>query len=531
MGNHVIKVPDVGEGIAEVELVGWAVVVGQTVGRNQVLAEVMTDKANVEIPSPVDGVIANLHGDVGAILAVGSPLIELTVAGAGDPGAPPGELSRTDEHPAGRRPGEHPADRTAEFPAGGAAPAAAAAGGRAGPTFDEAKLRFSAVANGESAPAATNSSPADTSGSATSNGEPGGDVTGLASSGEPGGDVTGLASSGEPGRGSPGGHRTTSGRPAGTGGPRSSPPRAEGEKPLASPAVRHRARNAGIDLRMVPGSGPAGRITHEDLDRFWHEAEGSGRSTPGRRREPDMGTSEEPIVGLRRQIATRMVAATTTIPHITYVDEVDVTALESLRAALNERSGSSPRLTLLPFLVRALVDAIVDFPTMNAHVDDDAETLTTYGGVHVGIATQTENGLVVPVVRHAEAMSLVDLADRIAELADLTRARKASPTDLTGSTITITSLGPLGGLVTTPVINKPEVAIVGVNKIVDRPVVVDGQVVVRKMMNLSSSFDHRIIDGWDAASFIQQIRRSLEEPALLFVGDDYPSRPPSSGEA
>ena len=470
MGVHVIKVPDVGEGIAEVELVAWTVAVGQSVGRNQILAEVMTDKANVEIPSPVDGVIANLNGDVGTVLAVGSPLIELTVAGDGNPPDSPAA-------------GDRPTDRTAEFPAGG--PGAATAAERVGPTVDEGKLRFSAVANGDSAVV-----PSD------------------------GGADRAPAST----------------RPVRATSARSAAPRAEGERPLASPAVRHRARNAGIDLRFVPGTGPAGRITHEDLDAFWHQAGGDGRHQPSRgsHRQPDVRTTEQPIVGLRRQIASRMVAATTTIPHITYVDEVDVTALESLRATLNERTGGAPRLTLLPFLVRAMVDAIADFPTMNAHVDDDAETLTSFGGVHVGIATQTENGLVVPVVRHAEALSLADLAARIAELAELTRDRKASPADLTGSTITITSLGPLGGLVTTPVINKPEVAIVGVNKIVDRPVVIDGQVTIRKMMNLSSSFDHRIIDGWDAASFIQQIRRSLEEPALLVLGDEYPARRPSS---
>ena len=210
-----------------------------------------------------------------------------------------------------------------------------------------------------------------------------------------------------------------------------------------------------------------------------------------------------------------------------------MTALESLRATLNARSdGTGTRLTLLPFLMLAMVDAIAEFPNMNAHVDDEAGTLTTYGGVHIGIATQTPNGLVVPVVRHAESLSLGDLAAHIAELAELARTQKATPAQLSGSTITITSLGALGGLATTPVINKPEVAIVGVNKMVERPVVVDGQVVVRKMMNLSSSFDHRIIDGWDAASFIQRIRQSLEEPALLFVGDDDPARAvrPSSVE-
>jgi 2-oxoisovalerate dehydrogenase E2 component (dihydrolipoyl transacylase) len=434
MGVHVIKVPDVGEGIAEVELVAWTVAVGQSVGRNQILAEVMTDKANVEIPSPVDGVIAALNGDVGSVLAVGSSLVEVTVTG---------DVPATEE----------------------AAPVAVS---RVAPAVDDAHLSFSVVANGDSSP----SLPA----------------------------ASGTARLGRAQEG---------------------PPRAEGERPLASPAVRARARKAGIDLRMVSGTGPAGRIGHDDLDAYWHRADGAGASLRAARgRVPNTAVTEEPIIGIRRQIARRTLAATQSIPHITYVDEVDMSAVESLRSTLNGRDPDAQvRLTVLPFLVRAMADAIVEFPIMNAHVDDETGTLATFGGVHVGIATQTPNGLVVPVVRHAEALSLWELAARIAELAAAVRANQASPADLTGSTITITSLGALGGLVTTPVINKPEVAIVGVNKIAERPVVVAGQVVVRKMMNLSSSFDHRIVDGWDAASFIQRIRQSLEEPALLFLED------------
>lgn len=502
MGTHVIKVPDVGEGIAEVELVAWTVTIGQSVGRNQILAEVMTDKANVEIPSPVDGVIATLTGDVGTVLAVGSPLVELTVAGAGN------ESSQSIESEAEADPssgGPDAADATAEYPAGGPVAAAteraaatARAAARVAPSVDDVSLSFSVVANGDS----TTERP----GSARDS-------------------IRRASTDAEPRSSSGGGGASPSG-----------PPRSEGERPLASPAVRHRARTAGIDLRMVPGTGPAGRITHEDLDDFWHQAGSAegGRSGSGRGGEPDLRVTEEPIIGIRRQIARRMLASTQSIPHITYVDEVDMTALESLRATLNARSdGSGNRLTLLPFLMAAMVDAIAEFPNMNAHVDDEAGTLTTYGGVHIGIATQTPNGLVVPVVRHAESLSLGDLAAHIAELAELARTQKATPAQLSGSTITITSLGALGGLATTPVINKPEVAIVGVNKMVERPVVVDGQVVVRKVMNLSSSFDHRIIDGWDAASFIQRIRQSLEEPALLFLGDDDPARAvrPSSGES
>ena len=475
MGVHVIKVPDVGEGIAEVELVAWTVSVGQSVGRNQILAEVMTDKANVEIPSPVHGVVASLNGDVGSVLAVGSTLIELEIEGASDDGAPD-----TDAGPAAA-----PSDRGASEPpaAGGDTPSVS----RLAPAVDDAHLSFSVVANGDT--------------------DPDGELAATSV----GADATGRAA---PGR-----------HPAG-------PPRGEGERPLASPAVRHRARKAGIDLRMVPGTGPAGRIGHDDLDAYWHGSTGTPAvpAPAGAGRPPDTRVTEEPIIGIRRQIARRMLASTQSIPHITYVDEVDVTALESLRTTLNDRQQDPERrLTLLPFLALAMVDAIAEFPTMNAHVDDEAGTLTTFGGVHIGVATQTPSGLVVPVVRHAEALSLWALAARIAELAASARAQKASPSDLTGSTITITSLGALGGLVTTPVINKPEVAIVGVNKIVERPVVIDGNVVIRKMMNLSSSFDHRIVDGWDAASFVQRIRLSLEEPALLFVGADppRPARPES----
>jgi 2-oxoisovalerate dehydrogenase E2 component (dihydrolipoyl transacylase) len=415
MGSHVVKVPDVGEGIAEVELVAWFVAVGETVARNQVLAEVVTDKANVEIPSPIDGAVAGLHGELGQKLAVGSPLIELAAEGeTPDPTLPPAL-----EPPAVELPAPPPA-----------------------PIGDEVPI----VAEG--------------------------------------------------------------------------PPRPEGERPRATPAVRHRARTAGLDLRRVPGTGPAGRITHADLDAYLSATPGSAAPTgptrsPGRTRHE---VDEEPIIGVRRQISERMVASATSIPHITYVEEIDVTALEELRATLNERRHpDQARLTLLPFLARALVVSLPGHSKLNAHVDDERGVMVTHGAVNIGIATQTDRGLLVPVVHHAEADSIWTLARRINDLAQAARAGKATPADLRGSTITITSLGALGGLVTTPVINKPEVAIVGVNKIAVRPVWIDGQFVPRKIMNLSSSFDHRVIDGWDAASFVQELRALLEQPALLFV--------------
>ena len=441
MGELVIRVPDVGEGVAEVELVSWAVEPGDSVRRNQVLAEVMTDKANVEIPAPADGVVAGRTGEVGGVLAVGSELLRLDVEG--DVGDEPAEPSQSAES-------SQPSTST----------------GRTPPEPSPAEPGPSPV-RPEPPPIVDRSAP------------------------------------------------TTPTTPAA---PQDGPPRPEGERPRASPAVRARARAAGVDLRRVLGTGPAGRITADDLDAFLGRPPVSAAVRPGRARRE--GVDVEPIIGVRRRIAERMVEATTTIPHITYVDEVDVTALESLRTTLNdERRDDQPRLTLLPFLVRALVDTVDDFPNVNAHVDDADGLLRRHRAVHVGIATQTDQGLVVPVVRHAEAASIWALAAEIDRLATAARAGRATRDELTGSTITITSLGALGGLVTTPVINKPEVAVVGVNKIVTRPVYLNGALVPRQMMNLSSSFDHRVIDGWDAATFVQAVRRLLEQPALLFLDE------------
>ncbi|MGF1598818.1 MAG: dihydrolipoamide acetyltransferase family protein [Acidimicrobiales bacterium] len=463
---HVITVPDVGEGITEVELVSWSVAVGDTVKRNQILAEVMTDKANVEIPSPADGVIAGLNGEVGAKLAVGSPLVELDL---GDGAAPPPS------------PGGVPGP--VAVGTGVTTSADVAAGDAAGVTAPAPALVV-APAPGPSRGGGVVAPPVPAARSMTT---------------------------------------TAAGARSSSAAARTGPPRPEGQRPVASPAVRHRAREAGLDLRRVPGTGPAGRITHDDLDAYLRAGPGSGAAVgrPG----PDITVAEEPIVGVRRLIAERMVASTTSIPHITYVEEVDVTALEDLRADLNAESAAvgsddgpaRPRLTLLPFLVRALVVTLPAFPRLNAHVDDDRGMITTFGGVHVGIATQTDNGLVVPVIRHAESQGLWTLAATLDDRATAARQGRAAPGELSGSTITITSLGALGGVVTTPVINKPEVAIVGVNKIAIRPVWRDGSFVPRQMMNLSSSFDHRIIDGWVAASFVQALRRCLEQPARLFL--------------
>jgi len=292
-------------------------------------------------------------------------------------------------------------------------------------------------------------------------------------------------------------------------------PRPEGEKPLASPAVRLRAREAGIDLRRVPGTGPANRITHEDLDAFLAQDGGA----PGIvAYQVKTAVRDVKVAGLRRRIAEHMTIAHTRIPHITYVEEVDVTALEELRATLNaQKRAEQPRLTLLPFLMRALVRAVADQPELNALYDDEAGVVHQHAGVHIGIAAQTSSGLMVPVVRHAEALDLWGSAAALVRLTDAARSGTATREELTGSTITITSLGAMGGLVSTPIINHPEVAIVGVNKIVVRPVWDGTGFVPRKMMNLSSSFDHRIVDGWNAAQFVQRIQKLLESPALIFI--------------
>ena len=422
MGTHVIKMPDIGEGIAQVELVEWFVKVGDMIAEDQVVADVMTDKATVEIPSPVSGKVLALGGQPGEVMAVGSELIRIEVEGSGN-------------HV------DVPQPKPVEAPA---APIAA----KPEPQKDVKPAVYQAPANHEAAPIV---------------------------------------------------------------------PRQPGDKPLASPAVRKRALDAGIELRYVHGSGPAGRILHEDLDAFMSKPQSNaGQAPDGYAKRTD--SEQVPVIGLRRKIAQRMQDAKRRVAHFSYVEEIDVTALEALRQQLNSKYGDSRgKLTLLPFLVRALVVALRDFPQINATYDDEAQIITRHGAVHVGIATQGDNGLMVPVLRHAEAGSLWANAGEISRLANAARSNKANREELSGSTITLTSLGALGGIVSTPVVNTPEVAIVGVNRMVERPVVIDGQIVVRKMMNLSSSFDHRVVDGMDAALFIQAVRGLLEQPACLFV--------------
>jgi len=446
MGIHIIKMPDIGEGIAEVELVGWHVKVGDTVAEDQPLADVMTDKATVEIPSPVVGKVVALGGDVGQVMAVGGELIRLEVEGEGNVRA--GSAAPQKAAPVA-------ADAPAPAKQDGAAKAAA--GGIAGQ-----------IAASVSQPA----SPAPAKPQAAS--------------------------------------RPAAAAPVVA--------RQAGDKPLASPAVRKRAWDLGVELRYVQGSGPAGRVMHEDLDAYL-QSQGSGSAARGGSAYVQRNDEEAvPVIGLRRKIAQKMAESKRRIPHFSYVEEIDVTELEDLRVQLNQKWGESRgKLTLLPLLARAMVVALRDFPQINARYDDEGGVVTRYGAVHVGIATQSDGGLMVPVMRHAEARDLWSMAAEIGRLAQAVRSGTAGRDELSGSTITITSLGPLGGIVTTPVINHPEVGIVGVNRIVERPAFRNGAVVARKLMNLSSSFDHRVVDGMDAARFIQAVRALLEQPALLFV--------------
>ena len=425
MGRYVFKLPDVGEGTAEAEIVAWHVKVGDDVHEDQNMVDVMTDKATVEMTSPVTGKIVALHGEPGQMAAVGSPLVELEVEGAGN--------AKGNGHAAAE-----PKKAEAVKAVQKSAPKPEKEPARPAPTVQETE-RPSFVA------------------------------------------------------------------------------RAAGEKPLASPAVRQRALDRGVDLRLVPGTGPGGRITHSDLDAYAQSGGGViGSAAPSYAKRE--GADEVKVIGLRRRIAESMQNSKRRIPHFAYVEEIDMTELEDLRAHLNKtKRADQPKLNVLPFLMRALVKVLPSYPQINARFDDEAGVVHRHAAVHIGIATQTANGLIVPVVRHAEARDVWDSALEVARVSTAARENKASKDELTGSTITITSLGALGGVATTPVINYPEVGIIGPNAIIERPVVRSGQIVVRKMMNLSSSFDHRVVDGFDAAEFIQKIKALLEHPATLFM--------------
>jgi 2-oxoisovalerate dehydrogenase E2 component (dihydrolipoyl transacylase) len=423
------KLPDVGEGIAESEIATWRVKEGDVIQEDQPLVDMLTEKAAVEIPSPVAGKVLKLHAPAGEKVAVGSVLVTIETSGTA-----PAEKGR---------------------PAGAAAtPAKAAAGAPSGATV-AAKA------------APTSAAP------------------------QPAADFFDA-------------------------------------HPAAAPSVRKRAREMGVDLRCVRGSHPSGRVLHEDVIAHAEgragavaASVGAGHARDGRGHGPllqDDQVQEIKVIGMRRKIAEAMERSKRRIPHFAYVEELDVTELEALRVHLNEVHGATRgKLTLLPFLVRALAIAVPEFPQVNGTYDDEAGVNTRHSALHVGIATQTPNGLLVPVVRHAERLDLWQCAAEIARLAQAARTSKASVKELSGSTITITSLGKMGGIASTPIINAPEVGIIGVNKMVPRPAVVNGVIGVRTMMNLSSSFDHRIVDGYDAASFIQRLKGLLEHPATLYM--------------
>jgi 2-oxoisovalerate dehydrogenase E2 component (dihydrolipoyl transacylase) len=468
MGQFVFKLPDVGEGTAEAEIVAWHVRVGDVVKEDAPLVDVMTDKATVEMTSPVAGKIVAIHGEPGDMAPVGGPIAVFEVAAEDDAGppAPAPTTTAAAAKPASRT----PALQEAPKPNGAAKPKIKA---QAGATWSEDEVQ---AAMQGAAPKATAVPAAAMPSSSAPRAKP----------------AQAIA------------------KPA----PRDASVR-EWAHAQASPAVRARAQKLGIDLGQVRGTGPDGRVTHEDLDAVLVPAVGSRRSSGLAQRN---GIEPVKVIGLRRKIAEKMQDAKRRIPHYAYVEEADLTELEELRAHLNAtKRNDQPKLTLLPFLMRALVLGLPDFPQINARYDDEQGVVYRHENVDIGIATQTDNGLIVPVVRHVEARDVWDCAIEVSRLANAVRNNSAGKDELSGSTITITSLGALGGIVTTPVINHPEVAIIGVNKLVERPVVKNGAIVIRKMMNLSSSFDHRVVDGYDAAAFIQRVKGLLEHPAALFI--------------
>ena len=444
MSNNVFKLPDIGEGVVEGEVVQWHVSVGDKVAEDDALVDVMTDKATVTIPSPSDGTVAALHGGVGDMVAVGAALVEFD-----------GDGSAATAEPAEKAP--EPEAKSEPEPA----PAAPAPAAPVAPTSAPAAPAVVApppvpvISAPPAVPAV--SSPAQSAGSA-------------------------------------------------------------GGKALASPAVRRRAREAGVDLSAVRGSGPAGRIRHADLDAFIAAGGMVQGAAPVAYSTRRTDVEEVKVVGLRRKIAEAMTISKRHIPHFSYFEEIDVTELEELRQMLNAtRSPEQPKLTYLPFIMLALAKLMPNHPECNGHYDEANGLVRRYGAVNLGIATQTDRGLFVPVVKHAEAMDVWQAAAEMQRVSGAARNGTATLDDLTGSTFTITSLGRDGGLGATPIINHPEVAILGVHKAREMPVVRKGEVVVRRIMNVSSSFDHRIVDGADGAALVQSLKRMLEHPAMIFM--------------
>lgn len=434
MATFTFNLPDIGEGIAEAEIVAMHVKVGDRIEEDARVADMMTDKATVEMESPVSGIVTRVAGVEGDVIAIGSMLVEIEVEG---------EVSAADAEPGSQAaPSPQPATLEAETPKA--------------PPMAEAAAVVAPTAAPVAAPAPAPAKPP------------------VAEVQKP------VKSAGD-----------------------------DSAKVLASPVVRQRARELGIDLAKVrPSEGT--RIRHADLDAFLNY--GGTRSGPGRAADEDIR-----VIGMRKRIAQNMAESKRNIPHFTYVEEIDVTKMEDMRGEMNATRGDRPKLTALPILIAAICKTLREYPMLNARYDDEANVVTRFGAVHLGIATQTDAGLMVPVLRGAESLSVWDMASEIGRLADAARSGKAKSEELSGSTLTLTSLGPLGGIATTPVINRPEVAIIGPNKIVERPMVVNGAVVIRKMMNLSISCDHRVVDGYDAASFVQALQRRIETPIYIFA--------------
>lgn len=424
MARYSFRLPDIGEGIAEAEIVAWHVRIGERVEEDAQLADMMTDKATVEMESPVSGIVVELAGEVGDLIPIGSTLAVIETDEEGTVDAPPADTTAEQEILAETPGAEEISDAEVAPPAPVAAPA---------PTPAPAPAPVAAADHSRAV--------------------------------------------------------------------------------LASPAVRARAKDLGVDLGQVHAEGD--RVRHADLDAFLRYSGGQGYHAPGASR----ARADRPIkvIGMRRKIAENMAASKRAIPHFTYVEEMDVTALEEMRADLNANRGGRPKLTMLPFLIVAICRTIPQFPMINARYDDEGGVVTRYGAVHLGMATQTDAGLMVPVIRDAQDKNVWQLASEITRLAEAARTGKAKVEELTGGTLTVTSLGPLGGIATTPVINRPEVAIIGPNKIVERPVFDGDEIRRAKLMNLSISCDHRVVDGWDAASYVQALKKLVETPVLLFA--------------
>ncbi len=449
MARFTFKLPDIGEGISEAEIVAWHVAIGDRVEEDSPVADMMTDKATVEMESPVSGVVVELAGEVGDQVSIGAALVVI---------------------------------ETDAVDAGGEVVAAPLTAAQA-ETAEQYEAENPGVEEVVDTPTAT--TPA----------EAGAQVGGA------GNDAQSVITTTSP----------TGPRPS----PGGSDEQVAAAKAhaLASPAVRARARDLGIDLASVKTE--SDRVRHADLDAYLRYGAGQGYQAPGASR----ARADQPIkvIGMRRKIAENMAASKRAIPHFTYVDEIDVTALEAMRADLNANRGGRPKLTMLPLMIVAICKTIPDFPMLNARYDDEAGVVTRHGAIHLGMAAQTDAGLTVPVIRDAQDRNVWQLATEIGRLAEAARAGKLAPNEMGGGTITVTSLGPLGGIATTPVINRPEVAIIGPNKIVERPVFKGDEVVRAKLMNLSISCDHRVVDGWDAASFVQGLKKYLETPVLLFA--------------